>query len=87
MIVVRRSDRLREAVRNRTSLSAPAWTVDSTVVKLTGCLKVQPSQRFSDSLRFGGTLKAQLSWSAARSGLLWHYKAPSPRRLRTKPAK
>ena len=79
LIPMRGSDRLGEAIQNRTSLSALVWTVDSTVVQPTGCLKGQPAQRLSDSLPFCGTLKAQPSWSATRSGPLWHCKAPSPR--------
>ena len=80
-----RSDRLGEVVRNCTSLSAPTRTIDSTVVQTVGCLKGQPAQRLLDSLPFGGTLKVHPSWSAARFGPIWHYKAPSPRRLRIKP--
>ena len=49
MIVMRGSDRPGEAVRNRTSLSTPAWIVDSTTVQPTGCLKGQPAQRLSNS--------------------------------------
>ena len=79
MIAMRGSDCLGEALWNRTSLFAPAWTIDSTVVQSTGCLKGQPAQRLSDSLPSSGTLKAQPSWSAARSGPLWHCKAPSSR--------
>ena len=64
---------------NRTSLSTSTWTVDSTTVQPACCLKGQPTQRLSDSLPFDGTLKAQPSWSAARSDPLWHCKDPSPR--------
>ena len=87
MIAMRGSDRPSEAIQYRTSFSALAWTVDSTTVQPASCLKGQPTQRLSDSLPFGGTLKAQPSWSAVKSGPLWHCEAPSPRRLRTKPAK
>ena len=86
MIAMRGSDHPREDVRNRYSLSAPAWIVDNTIVQLAGCLKGRSAQHLSDSLSFDGTLKAQPSWSASRSGPLWHSKAPSPRRLRTQPA-
>ena len=61
MIAMCRSDHPREVVRNLTSLSAPTWTFDSTVVQPTSYLKGQRSQRFSNSLPFGGTLKAQPS--------------------------
>ena len=84
MIAIRGFDRPGEAVWNPTSLSAPTWIVDSTVVQPTDYLKGQPAQHLQDNLPFGGTLKAQPSWSVARSGPLWHYKAPSSRRLRTK---
>ena len=79
MISMRESNRPREVVRNRTSLSALALTIDSTAVQPTGCLKGQPAQRLSDSLPFGLTLKAQPSWNVAKSGPLWHCKAPNPR--------
>ena len=85
MIAMHGSDRLGEAVQNRTSFSASTWTIDSTIVQPAGYLKGQPTQRLLDSLPFCGTLKVQPSWSAARSGPLWHCKAPSPLRLRTKP--
>ena len=65
MIAMCMSDRPGEAVRNHTSLSAPAWIVDSTVIQPVSCLKGQPAQRLSDSLPFCGTSKAQPSWSAA----------------------
>ena len=84
MIAMHESDRLGKAIRDCTPLSALAWTVDSIVVQPVGCLKGQPTQRLSDSLPFGGTLKAQPSWSAARFSPLWHCKAPSPQQLRTK---
>ena len=86
MVAMRESNRLGEAVSNSTSLFAPAWIVDSTAVQPAGCLKGQPTQHLLDSLPFGGTLKAQPSWTGTRSSPLWHCKAPSPQRLRTKPA-
>ena len=61
MIAMCGSDRPGEAVRNRPSLSAPAWTVDSTAEQPVGCLKGQSAQRLSNSLPFGGTLKTQPS--------------------------
>ena len=79
MIAMCLADRLGEAVLNRTSLFAPTWIVDSTVVQPAGCLKGQPTQHLSDSLPFGGTLKAQPSWTGTKSSPLWHCKAPSPR--------
>ena len=39
MITIHESARPGKVVRNGTSLSAPAWTNDSTVVQLVGCLK------------------------------------------------
>ena len=39
MIAMRGSDRPGEVVWNRTSLSAPIWTVDNTTVQPIGCLK------------------------------------------------
>ena len=43
MIAMRGSDRPGEAVRNRTSLFAYAWIVDSIIVQPAGCLKGQPA--------------------------------------------
>ena len=57
MIAMRKSDRPREAIRNRTSLSDSAWTIDSISMQPTNCLKGQPAQRLLDNLPFGGTLK------------------------------
>ena len=53
MIAMCGSDRPVKAVWNHTSLSTPAWTVDSIVVQQAGCLKGQPAQRLSDSFQFG----------------------------------
>ena len=58
MITMRWYDRPREPVRNCTFLSASAWTVDSTTMQPTGCLKGQLAQGLSDSLPVGGKLKA-----------------------------
>ena len=44
LIAMLESDHPRETVRNRTSLSAPTWTIYSTVVQPVGCLKGQPAQ-------------------------------------------
>ena len=85
MIAIHGSDNLKEAVRNRTSLSTPTWTVNSIVVQPVGYLKGQPAQHLSNSLPFGGMLKAQPSWSADRSDPLWDCEALVSRRLRTKP--
>ena len=60
----------REVVRNLTSLSSLALTIDSTAVQPVGCLKCQPAQRLLDSLPFSGTLKTHPSWSVARFGPL-----------------
>ena len=49
MIAMCGSDRPGEVVWNHNSFFAPTWTVDSTTVQ---------AQRFSDSLPFGGMLKA-----------------------------
>ena len=57
MIAMRRSDLPREAIRNRTSLSASAWTIDSISMQPTSCLEGQPAHRLLDNLPFGGTLK------------------------------
>ena len=85
MIAMQVSDRPGEAVQNRTSLSIHSGLVDSTVVQPTGCLKGLPARRLSNSLPIDGTLAALPSWSVARSGPLWHYKALGLGRLRTKP--
>ena len=79
MIAMRESDGVREAIRNHASLFVPVRIVDSTDVQLTGYLKSQPTQHLSISLSFGGMLKAQPSWNAAKSGPLWHCKALSLR--------
>ena len=44
MIAMRGSDRPREAVQNRTSLSTLAWTIDNIFVQPTSRLKGQPGQ-------------------------------------------
>ena len=54
MIAMREFNRPGEAVLNRTSLSAPAWTIDSTAMQPSGCLKGQPTQCLLDSLPFDG---------------------------------
>ena len=76
-------DHLGEAVRNRTSLIFYAGLVYSIVVRLASCSKGRPTLHLSNGSPFGGTLTTLPSWSVAMSSPLWHYKAPSLRRLRT----
>ena len=56
MIAMRVPDRLRGVVGNRTSLSVRARSVDSSIVRLTRCLKGLPAKRLSNILPFNGKL-------------------------------
>ena len=64
-------------VRNRTSLSVHAGSANSIAVQPADYSKDRPALWLSNNLPFGGMLMARPSWSAARSGPLWHYKGSS----------
>ena len=76
-----------EEFLSSTPLSVPVWIVDSTAMRLTNYLEGRPAPRLSNNLPSSDMLKGWPSSSASKSGLLWHYKALTLRRLGTKPAR
>ena len=86
VVATRGCDLRGEDFLSSSPLSVPIWLVDSNVMRPADYVEGQLASRWSNNLPSGDMLKGQPSSSTVRSGLLWHCKAPSLRRLRTKPA-
>ena len=87
MVAMQGCDLQGEDSLSSSPLYVPVWITDSTVVQPTDFLGYQLVPCWSNNLSSGNMLKGPPSSNAARSDLLWHYKAPSFRRLRTKPVR